>query len=113
MFYGLLGVIMTIVAGGLSAAWFLAQLERNVAHEQEQRVEQFKRIESQIKSAASKSNTAPVTKALENLEDEIETSNGHEEAYNSLCDGMPRHERRFMKTTLTKRQKRVPTSCLE
>jgi len=112
MFYGLLGVIVVLISGGLSAAWFLAKLETNVAHEQRARVEQFKRIEVQMEAVASKSDTAPVEQALSDLEDELETANGHEEEFNRMCDGMPRHEKRMMKTALQRRGKRVPASCM-
>jgi len=113
MFYGLLGIIATIVTGALGAAWFLAELSKDVEFERTQRADQIKRIETQIQAVAQKADPAPVKQVLENIEDEIEESNGHEERYNSLCDGMPRHEKRFMKSTLIKRGKAIPTSCLE
>lgn len=113
MFYGLLGVIVVLISGGLSAAWFLAKLESNVTHESEQRVEQFDRIEAQIVSVGTKSDMAPVKQALAELEEEIETSNGHAEAYNHLCSGMTRYEKRFMKSALTRRGRRIPPTCSE
>jgi hypothetical protein len=113
MFFGLLGVIVTIVSGALGASWFLAELQKDVEFEREQRTEQFKRIETQIKAVGSKADTTTVKQTLADIEDEIEESNGHEQRYNALCDGMQRHEKRFMKTTLQKRGKTIPASCLE
>ena len=113
MFYGLIGVIAVLISGGLSAAWFLAKLETNVAHEQEARVEQFKRIEVQMEVVARQSDSTPLKLALEDLEEEIEESNGHAEEYNRLCDDMAQHEKRFMKRALLRRGTRIPASCLE
>lgn len=113
MFYGLLGVILTIVTGAGGAIWFLAQLESDVEHEREQRVEQFKRIETQIKQVAQKADPTPVKQALSDLSDDLEEANGHEEEFNRMCDGMGRYEKRFLKTSFSKRGKRVPASCLE
>lgn len=113
MFYGLLGVIVTIVTGSLGAAWFLAELSKDVEFERTQRTEQFRRIESQIQVVGTKADTAPMRQQLNEIEDEIEQSNGHEQRYNALCEDMPRHEKRFFKNSLLKRGKAIPTSCLE
>lgn len=113
MFYSLLGVIVVLVSGGLSAAWFLAQLERNVIHEQQQREERDQRIENQIKTLATKVDPAPVQRDLKTLTKAVKVSNGHEEEFNSLCSKMTNYEKRFTRDTLRKRLGRVPESCLE
>lgn len=112
MFFGLIGIIVTILTGAGGAVWFLAELSRDVEHERELRVNSIKRIETQISTIATKADTAPVKQAIEDLADEVEESNGHAEEFNRLCEGMPSHERRYMKTTLLRRGKRVPQSCL-
>lgn len=112
MFFGLIGVIVTIAISAGGAVWFLAQLENDVRHEREQRVGQFKRIEVQIKTIAKNADPAPVKKALKSLEEEIESSNGHEKRYDQMCEEMSRVEKRFIKKTLAKRRRRVPLSCL-
>jgi len=113
MFYGLIGVIVVLISGGFSAAWFLAKLEANVVHERTQRSAQYKRIESQIKTVGRNSNVGPMKQALVDLEHEIEISNGHERAYNRLCLGMSRGEKVFMRGALSKQGRRLPPSCLE
>jgi hypothetical protein len=113
MFYGLVSIVITILIGAGGAVWFLAELGKDVEHEQEQRVEQFKRIETQIKVVATKADTAPMRTAIEGLEAEIETSNGHRQAYDDLCQDMPRHEKRFMRRTLAARGRSLPVSCQE
>ena len=78
-----------------------------------QRTQEFKRIESQIKSVGERSDNTPVKLAIEELEVEIEESGGQEKRYDSLCEGMMYHERRYMKKTLMKRGRRIPESCMQ
>lgn len=113
LFYGLLGVILTIITGALGAAWFLAELGKDVEFERQQRTEQFKRIEVQIESVSKKADNTAVRKAIMELEDELELSNGHKARYSTLCEEMTPYERRFVKGLLTKRGRIIPESCLE
>lgn len=113
MFYGLVGLVLTVSTLGGGALWFLAELNKDVEFERTQRTEQLKRIEKQMSTISSKADNTPVTLAIEELADEVqEESNGRAKEYEGLCVGMPLHERRFMKSTLLKRGKRVPQSCL-
>lgn len=113
MFYGLIGVIITILTGSGGAVWFLAQLEADVSHEREQRVDQFNRIETQIKSIAKTSNPAPVIRQVQKLERTVDRSTDREEEYNTLCADMPRHEKGVFVKVLRRRGRRIPRSCLE
>lgn len=112
MFYGLLGILVTVIVGAGGAVWFLAELSKDVEFERVQRVQQNKQLVETIKAVGQKANTAPIKQALSALEEELEESNGHEEEFNRICEDMPRHEKRMMKTTLQRRGKRVPTSCM-
>lgn len=113
MFWSLLGLITTIVIGAGGAVWFLAELNKDVQFERQQRAEQIQRIESQIKTVATKTDPAPVRQELKALTEVVQTSNGHEEEFNSLCESMTSFEKRFTRETLTRRSKRIPTSCVE
>jgi hypothetical protein len=113
MFYGLLGVILAIAGAGSSAVWFLAALQKDVEFERTQRVEQFKRIESNIKAVGVQVDSAPIKIGLKALERAVKSSNGHEEAYNSLCVDMRNYEKRFVRETLIKRGRVMPLSCVE
>jgi len=112
MFYGLMGILVTVIVGAGGAVWFLAELSKDVEFERTQRVQQNKQLVESIKAVGTKADTAPVQRALENLEEELEESNGHELEFNQLCEGMPRHEKRTVKSVLQRRNKRVPTSCM-
>lgn len=113
MFYGLIGIVVTVLLGAGGAIWFLAELNKDVEFERTQRTQEFKRIESQIKSVGERSDNTPVKLAIEELEVEIEESGGQEKRYDSLCEGMMYHERRYMKKTLMKRGRRIPESCMQ
>lgn len=113
LFYGLVGLVLTVSTLGGGALWFLAELNKDVEFERTQRTQQFKRIEKQMRTISSKADNAPVTLAIEELADEVqEGSNGRAQEFDRLCVGMQPHERRFMKSTLLRRGKRVPQSCL-
>lgn len=112
MFYGLIGLVLTVFTLGAGGLWFLAELNKDVEHEREVRIEQYKRIETGLSKIARTSNTAPVKQAISKLTEEVEESNGHAQEFELLCDGMQSREKRQMRDILMRRGKRVPRSCL-
>lgn len=113
MFYGLIGIVITILMGSGGALWFLAELNKDVEFERTQREQQLRRIESSMKTLGDRADPTPVKLALEDLEDELEESSGSAEEYNALCKGMLSQERRVLRKVFTRRNKRVPVSCLQ
>jgi len=113
MFYGLVGIVFTILTGAGGAIWFLAELSKDVEFERTQRTEQFDRIEKHIKVVGRRADPTPIRQDIDALERTIEVSNGHEQEYGELCVGMPPYEKRVFKNSLIRRGKRIPISCLE
>jgi hypothetical protein len=113
MFYGLIGVIVTIAVGVGGAVWFLAELNKDVEFERAQRTEQIGRIEAQIKTVATRADPSTVHQEIRTLTKAVQVSNGHEEEFNRLCEEMTNYEKRFTRDMLRRRGKRAPTSCLE
>ena len=111
MFYGFIGITLTVLMGAGGALWFLAELRKDVQHEREQRREQISRIEKQITTVAVRTDPTPVKREIATLTKAVVISNGHEEEFNELCIGMSPQDKQFMRNTLTKRSKRVPQSC--
>lgn len=114
LLWGILGLIVTIISGAGGAVWFLAELNKDVQFEREQRREQISRIESQIKTVATKADPAPIRQEISQLTKTVAVSNGYEEEFNRICDDMPPSDKRILRSTLSKRgKKRIPSSCLE
>jgi hypothetical protein len=116
MFYGLIGVIITILVGAGGSVWFLAELNKDVEFERTRRAEQYKQIEVQIRSVASKAGT----RAAPRLEKQMITdalqaavSAGSDSEYNAMCRSMSLREKRVLHAMLIRQGKRVPTSCLD
>lgn len=113
LFYGLLGIVITLLTGAAGAVWFIAALSAEVEFERNRRTEQFQRIEQQLKGVARNTNPTPVIEQVEKLERTVRNSDGLEEEYNALCADMPFHEKRVFAKVLKRRGRRVPRSCLE
>lgn len=111
MLYTLIALIATLLTGSGGAVWFLAELTKDVEFERVQRTEQFDRIEKRIKEVGKKYDTTPVRAAIKSLEEEIEASDNREKVYDDLCKGMTMNERKLLRLTLKRRDKRIPTSC--
>lgn len=111
MFYGLIGIIITIISTCMGAVWFVSKLTSEVEHEQKQRSEQFKRLESEIKTMSKKSDTTPVKSAIKSLGSDLEDTYGHTRAYESICIDMNDYEKRVVKKALLKRGSKIPISC--
>lgn len=112
MFYSLISIVITILVGSGGAVWFLAELSKDVEFERQQRTDQFERIETQIKAVGTKADPAQIRNELVELEQAVKTSNGHEEEFHLLCDGMPTYQRRTVRKVLLKNNRRIPESCL-
>lgn len=113
LFYSMIGVIVTILAGAGGAIWFLAELNKDVEFERSQRTEQIDRIESQIKEVKFKSNIEPVKIEMEKMEKNIDSLSVNTKAFNELCDGMTKFDKMAIRNTLKRRKRRIPISCLD
>lgn len=112
MFYGLVGLIVTVILLGLAGYRFVIEMRKDVEFERTQRTEQFKRLEGQVKAVGQKADTTPIKNEIDQLERAVKVSNGHEEEYNRLCDTMSSPEKRQFRGVLMRRGKRIPRSCM-
>lgn len=113
IFYGLLGIIVTIITSIGGAVWFLAELNKDVEYEREQRTTQFQRIEKQLGTLTIKADQTPVHREIKILTNAVKTSSEQENEYNKLCINMTNYEKRVTKELLQKNKHQIPISCLE
>lgn len=108
MFYGLIGMIFTVLTSVGGLLWFLAELSKDVEFERVQRTEQLKRLEEHNKQGAS-----AIRRDIDELSRAVKVSVAREEDFDLLCEGMRSSDKRILRTNLNRRGKPVPTSCLE
>ena len=113
LFAALMGILITVLSGLGGAIWFLAELNKDVEFERARREEQFKGIEKQLTGIGIKVDPRPITSGIKRLENTVKASSEDEEEFNSLCISMSYSEKRFIRGTLLRRGKKIPTSCLE
>jgi hypothetical protein len=113
MFYAMMGIFVTLLTGAGGAVWFLSGLNTELKEERVQRAEQIQAIRSEIGSVGDIADTTPIQTEVSELREVVESSNGHEEEFNALCDGMRPYVKRFMRDSLIEQGKRVPSSCRE
>lgn len=106
MFYGLIGVMLTIISSVGGLLWFLAELNKDVEFERVQRVEQFQRLERQNASGAK-----AIRQDIDDLSRTVQVSVETDEEFDRMCLGMSSSEKRLLRVTLKRRRKRVPVSC--
>ena len=106
MFYGLIGVILTILTSVGGLLWFLAELNKDVEFERVQRVEQFQRLERQSANGAK-----AIRQDIDELSRTVRVSVETDEEFDRMCLGMSSGEKRLLRVTLKRRRKRVPVSC--
>jgi hypothetical protein len=82
-----------------------------VAFERQQREDQIIRIENQLKLVATRVDPAPIQQKISSLAEAVKVSNGHEEEYNALCEGMTNTDKRRVRSIMLKHRSRLPTSC--
>lgn len=108
MFYGLIGVILSILMSVGGLVWFLAELNKDVEFERVQRTQEFKRLEAHRENGAK-----AIRRDIDELSRAVKVSVAREEDFDLLCEGMRSSEKRVFRTTLQRRRKPVPPSCIE
>ena len=113
LFTALIGILITVLSGIGGGIWFLAELNKDVEFERARREEQYKGIEKQLTGIGVKVDPAPISSDIKRLEDTVKASSKSAKEFNNLCDNMNYSEKRVIRVTLHKRDKKIPMSCLE
>lgn len=113
MFYGFIGIVITVLVYSGGAIWFLAELNKDVEFEREQRTTQFQRIEKQLNTVVNNADQSTIYQKIQVLTKAMEASTDYEKAYNNLCNNMTIYEKRFTRDTLHRRERQIPVSCME